>query len=56
METVLQLNCVLNQAPRDRKEKKYYCFGRVGDGILTVRFTYLKKGIRIIGVFHLAFG
>jgi uncharacterized DUF497 family protein len=29
-----------------QKEKRYYCFGRVGDGIITVRFTYR---IRIIG-------
>jgi len=30
-------------------EDRYYCFGRVGDGILTVRFTYRKDVIRIIG-------
>jgi uncharacterized protein len=30
-------------------EKRYYCFGRVGEGILTVRFTYRMNGIRIIG-------
>jgi uncharacterized DUF497 family protein len=30
-------------------EKRYYCIGRVGDGILTVRFTYRKNIIRIIG-------
>ena len=30
-------------------EKRYYCIGRVGDGILTVRFTYRKNRIRIIG-------
>ncbi len=30
-------------------EKRYYCFGRVGEGILTVRFTYRVNGIRIIG-------
>ena len=23
-----------------QKEKRYYCFGKVGDGIITVRFTY----------------
>jgi uncharacterized DUF497 family protein len=32
-----------------RREKRFYCFGRVGDGILTVRFTYRKGVIRIIG-------
>jgi hypothetical protein len=30
-------------------EKRYYCFGSVGDGILTVRFTYRGKVIRIFG-------
>lgn len=30
-------------------EKRYYCFGKVKGGILTVRFTYRQKCIRIIG-------
>ena len=30
-------------------EKRYYCFGKVGEGILTVRFTYREDSIRIIG-------
>lgn len=30
-------------------EERYYCFGKVGDGILTVRFTYRNEVIRIIG-------
>lgn len=30
-------------------EKRYYCFGIVGDGILTVRFTYRLGRIRIFG-------
>lgn len=30
-------------------EKRYYCFGKVDDGILTVRFTYRGDVIRIIG-------
>jgi uncharacterized protein len=30
-------------------EERYYCFGRAGDGILTVRFTYRLGIIRIIG-------
>lgn len=30
-------------------EKRYYCFGRVDSEILTVRFTYRGKRIRIIG-------
>ena len=30
-------------------EKRYYCFGKVDNGILTVRFTYRENVIRIIG-------
>jgi uncharacterized protein len=32
-----------------KTEKRYYCFGKVGEGILTVRFTYRNNVIRIIG-------
>jgi len=31
------------------KEKRFYCFGRLGEGIATVRFTYRSDTIRIIG-------
>ncbi len=31
------------------KEKRYYCFGKVKGGVLTVRFTYRNSNIRIIG-------
>ncbi len=31
------------------KEKRYYCFGKVNDRIITVRFTYRKNIIRIYG-------
>jgi uncharacterized DUF497 family protein len=30
-------------------ESRYYCFGWVGGGVLTVRFTYRNDVIRIIG-------
>lgn len=30
-------------------EARFYCFGSVGGGVLTVRFTYRKHMIRIIG-------
>ncbi|MDK3156792.1 BrnT family toxin [Kamptonema cortianum] len=30
-------------------ETRYFCMGRVGEGILTVRFTYRRDVIRIIG-------
>jgi len=32
-----------------QKEKRYYCFGRIEDGIVTVRFTYRSNVIRIYG-------
>ena len=31
------------------EENRYYCMGRVGEGILTVRFTYRGNLIRIYG-------
>lgn len=31
------------------EERRYYCMGRVGQGILTVRFTWRDGIIRIIG-------
>lgn len=30
-------------------ENRYFCLGRVGDGIMTVRFTYRDNVIRIFG-------
>ena len=30
-------------------EERFYCFGKVEGGVLTVRFTYRKKLIRIFG-------
>jgi len=30
-------------------EERYYCFGKVGDGVMTVRFTYRHSIIRIFG-------
>ena len=32
-----------------RKEKRYYLFGKVKGGILTVRFIYRNNRVRIIG-------
>jgi hypothetical protein len=31
------------------EESRHYCMGRVGDGVLTVRFTYRGNIIRIYG-------
>jgi uncharacterized DUF497 family protein len=30
-------------------EERFFCFGKVGEDILTVRFTYRGKAIRIFG-------
>lgn len=30
-------------------EERYFCFGKYGEGILTVRFTYRNSTIRIFG-------
>ena len=30
-------------------EPRYFCFGRVGDGVMTVRFTWRNGRIRIFG-------
>jgi hypothetical protein len=32
-----------------QEEDRFYCFGQVDSGVLTVRFTYRNKRIRIIG-------
>ena len=32
-----------------QSEKRYYCFGKVGGGVMTVRFTYRGGVIRIFG-------
>lgn len=33
----------------EAQERRYFCFGRVGDGVLTVRFTLRKGRMRIFG-------
>ena len=32
-----------------RYEKRFYCIGKINNNILTVRFTYRRNKIRIIG-------
>ena len=32
-----------------KSEERFYCFGSVREGVLTVRFTYRNDVIRIIG-------
>lgn len=40
---------ILEDLAHSDKEERYYCLGRVSGGIMTVRFTYRKNKIRIIG-------
>ena len=32
-----------------KSEERYYCFGKISENIVTVRFTYRNNKIRIIG-------
>jgi uncharacterized DUF497 family protein len=46
----LDPKCVIaRDLAHSRSEQRYYCFGYVEDGVLTVRFTYRDEVIRIIG-------
>lgn len=40
---------IAEDAAHSAKEQRYFCFGQVGEGILTVRFTYRGRIIRIFG-------
>ena len=40
---------ILEDLEHGDKEKRFYCLGRVCEGIMTVRFTYRNNKIRIIG-------
>jgi uncharacterized DUF497 family protein len=40
---------ILEDLEHGDNEKRYYCLGRVSEGIMTVRFTYRNNKIRIIG-------
>jgi uncharacterized DUF497 family protein len=40
---------VAEDSAHSTAEKRYYCFGEVGGGILTVRFTFREDVIRIYG-------
>ena len=43
------LRVILEDGEHSTDENRFYCIGRVGDGILTVRFTYRNNIIRIFG-------
>ena len=40
---------ILEDLEHSADENRYYCLGKVTDGILTIRFTFRKSKIRIIG-------
>ena len=40
---------ILEDLEHSDDEKRFYCLGRVSGEIMTVRFTYRKSKIRIIG-------
>lgn len=40
---------ILEDLDHSLDEKRFYCLGKVDDGIVTVRFTYRGQVIRIIG-------
>ena len=40
---------ILEDMAHGKSEKRYYCIGKIEEGIVTVRFTYRKNVIRIFG-------
>ena len=40
---------IAKDTSHSQTEERFYCFGEVDGGILTVRFTYRESIIRIIG-------
>ena len=40
---------IAEDVSHSQTEQRYYCFGKVGYSIMTVRFTYRNRNIRIIG-------
>ena len=40
---------IARDVSHSKREPRYYCMGMVEDGVLTVRFTYRRRVIRIIG-------
>ena len=44
-----QTRIIMQDLEHSDEENRYYCIGKVTDAILTVKFTYRKNKIRIIG-------
>ncbi|MBL8023129.1 MAG: BrnT family toxin [Elusimicrobia bacterium] len=43
------IRVISNDLAHSDSERRFYCFGKAGTGVLTVRFTYRKDIVRIIG-------
>jgi hypothetical protein len=49
-ETFKDPCCIIfKDSAHSKDEQRWFCVGRVGDRIITVRFTYRQEMIRIIG-------
>lgn len=44
-----QNRIILEDLEHSKKEERFYCLGKISEGILTVRFTYRSNKIRIFG-------
>jgi uncharacterized DUF497 family protein len=40
---------IAEDVEHSQRERRYYCIGKVGNAIMTVRSTYRRNRIRIIG-------
>lgn len=40
---------IAKDVEHSREEQRFFCFGKIGENILTVRFTYRGRVIRIFG-------
>ena len=40
---------IVKDIEHSKEEFRYYCFGKVNNGVMTVRFTYRNFKVRIIG-------
>lgn len=43
---------IATDAAHSESEPRYFCIGKVGKHVLTVRFTYRRGKVRIIGAGH----
>ena len=40
---------IFKDAAHSLDEKRYFCIGKISDGVITVRFVYREQKIRIFG-------